>query len=276
MTTAPGRYALDNAHEGAPGMHECLSGVLDTNTTDLLVKYLSIADGALRHDTRTLLLGAGNGSMALKVADEISYGAIVVLDLDTSRIRPEVRDHHQVEVITCDLLAEPLPPGPWDLVHARLLFAHLPNRDKLLLDVVDTLAPGGTLMIEDWGVAGPGLVLDAPSPRTKRLFQRYQQALIAVFADAGNDPRWATRTHAAMRDAGLVDVETHTRARSWTGGSPGCQLPIAVSTELEDRLVTHGLTRSDLDELRHDLTDPRVVLTGNLTWSTIGRTPLED
>lgn len=276
MTTAPapGRYALSNAHAGAPGILECLSGVLDANTTELLVDYLAVVDGAMWQDTSTLLLGAGNGSMALKVADEISYGTIMVLEVDTSRIRPEVRDRHQVEVATCNLLEQPLPAGPWNLVHAPLLFARLPNRRQLLQDVVESLAPGGAVMIEDWGVAGPGRILDAPNPRTKYLYQKYQKALISVSAAANNDLEWSVQTHAAMRAAGLVDVKTFTRAQSWTGGSPGCQLPIAVSLELEDRLVEHGVTTADLADLRHDLADPRTVLLGNLTWSTIGRKPL--
>ena len=63
--TAPGRYALSNAHAGAPAMHDCLSGVLDVNTTELLADYLSAEEHFMPADSRTLLLGAGNGSMAL-------------------------------------------------------------------------------------------------------------------------------------------------------------------------------------------------------------------
>jgi SAM-dependent methyltransferase len=273
MTTAPGRYALNNAHPGAPAMHECLSGILDENTIDVLGDYLQIAEGTLLTGTRTLVLGAGDGSLALWLANEITLGPIAVLDMDTSRMRVDVRNHPRVELLACDLLSEPLPRGPWDLVHARLLFAHLPNRRALLHDIKGNLAAGGVVMIEDWGVAGPGRVLHAPNARTKYLYQKYQKALISVFAAADNDPEWAPRVNSEMREAGLVNVRTYARAESWTGGSPGCHLPIAVSIELQDRLVQHGITTQDLVDLRDDLADPAVVLVGNLTWSTIGSMP---
>lgn len=270
MTTAPGRYALDNADPGSPSMHQCLSGILDGPTVGLLRETLFDGDSRLPDTSRTLLLGVGNGASAIYVADMITDGRIVALDRDTRIIRDDVLAHPQVEVVTCDLLTEPLPAGPWDLIHARLLFAHLPNRRQVLADAAGQLAPGGVLAIEDWGVVNAGRVLDARTPRTGRLYQRYQQALIQTFAAAGNDPEWCVKTNAEMTSAGLLDVETVTRAESWRGGSPGCQLPIAVSLELGDRLVEHGITRDELQELRDDLADPATVVLGNLTWSTIG------
>lgn len=272
MTTAPGKYVLSNRHAGAPGMHHCLSDILDPNTTDLLRDYLSVLEiGPMPAGSRALVLGAGIGTTAMWFANEISLGAITALDMDTSRVLPEVRDHDRIDVVTRDLLTDPVPDGHWDLVHARLLFAHLSERRRILKDVVDRLAPGGTVMIEDWGVAGTGRILDAPNPRTKYLFQKYQRALISVFSAAGNDPDWSVEIHAEMTILGLHDVRTHSRARSWRGGEPGCELPIAVSIELEDPLVRHGMTYEDLEQLRSDLADPQVVVVGNQTWSTLGR-----
>jgi len=60
-------------------------------------------------------------------------------------------------------------------------------------------------------------------------------------------------------------------ARSWTGGTAGCQLPIAVSGQVRERLVERGLDPGNLDLLRHHLRDPEVVVLGNLTWSVVGR-----
>jgi hypothetical protein len=102
------------------------------------------------------------------------------------------------------------------------------------------------------------------------LYRLYQAALMAMFAAAGNDATWAGRVHTAMVTAGLNDVRTVVRARSWTGGTAGCRLPIEVSGQVRQQLLDHGLDPDDLDTLRRHLADPRVVVLGNLTWSAVG------
>ncbi|GAA0937840.1 methyltransferase domain-containing protein [Virgisporangium aurantiacum] len=269
MTTAPGqtapdRYALDNAREGAAGMLDCLSAILDQSTMELLAPLVPLR-------ARCLELGAGNGSIARWLGDIVGRnGRVVATDIKPELVRADVMSHPRVEVLQHDLRNHPLPTGPFDVVHARLLFAHLGDRDTLLPVVAEVLAPGGVLVIEEWGGAGPGQVLSSPWPETAELYQRYQQALMAMFAAAGNDPTWSTRVHEVMTAAGLGDVRTTVRARSWSGGTAGCQLPIEVSGQVRERLLEHSLDQEDLDVLRAQLTDPRVVLLGNLTWSIVG------
>jgi SAM-dependent methyltransferase len=220
---------------------------------------------------RCLELGAGNGSVARWLADAVgSDGRVVATDLKPDHVRADVCGHPRVELLRHDLRSDPLPTGPFDVVHARLLLAHLADRDTLLPALTGVLAPDGVLVVEEWGGAGPGLVLSSPWPDTADLYQRYQQALLAMFASAGNDATWSVRVHAAMVAAGLSDVRTVVRARSWTGDSAGCRLPIAVSGQVRARLVEHGLDPDDLDLLRTHLSDPRVVVLGNLTWSITG------
>jgi len=217
---------------------------------------------------RCLELGAGNGSVARWLGDAVGrHGRVVATDIDPEHLSAV---HPRVEVLEHDVRTDPLPAGPFDLVHARLLFAHLAGRDELLPALCKVLAPGGVLVIEEWGGAGPGVVLASPWPETAELYQRYQRALIGMFAAAGNDPTWSTRVHGVMVGAGLVDVRTTVRARSWSGGTAGCQLPIEVSGQVRDRLLEQGLDAEDLDVLRAQLTDPRVVLLGNLTWAIVG------
>ena len=269
MTTAPGqtapdRYALDNAREGAAGMLDCLSVILDQSTMELLAALVPLRG-------RCLELGAGNGSVARWMGDAVGRdGRVVATDIKPELVRADVASHPRVEVIRHDLRTDPLPTGPFDVVHARLLFAHLGGRDVLLPTLCEVLAPGGVLVIEEWGGAGPGQVLSSPWSETVELYQRYQQALMAMFAAAGNDSTWSVRVHRVMAAAGLVDVRTTVRARSWTGGTAGCRLPIEVSGQVRDKLIEHGLDAEDLDVLRAHLTDPRVVVLGNLTWSIVG------
>ena len=41
------------------------------------------------------------------------------------------------------------PPGPFDLIHARLVLVHVPRRREALAAMVELLRPGGWLVVED-------------------------------------------------------------------------------------------------------------------------------
>jgi SAM-dependent methyltransferase len=254
-------YVLDNDEPTAEAMLDCLSGVLDDFTATRL-EEAGIRDGA-----RCLELGAGNGSIAAWLAQRVgTEGMVLATDVKPRHVRP----HPGVLVLSHDVTSDELPAGQFELVHARLLLAHLPERREVLKRLADALTPDGVLVIEEWG-AWPGRVLWAAQPDAAALYERYQTALLRVFASWGNDSSWAARVPAEMAAVGLVDVETMVHARSWRGGSPGCRLPVAVSRELREELVRAGLSEADLDRLPDVMRDPELVLLGNLTWSTIGR-----
>jgi SAM-dependent methyltransferase len=242
-------------------MLDCLSEVLDDFTAARLA-HAGVPIGA-----RCLEVGAGNGSVAGWLADQVGPDGVVL----AADIKPRhVRAHPGVAVAQHDVTTDELPDGQFEVVHARLLLAHLSQRREILARLAGALAPGGVLAIEEWG-AWPGRVLHATYPETAALYDRYQTALLRVFTARGNDTGWAARVPAEMVELGLVDVETAVYARSWRGGSPGSQLPVAVSRELREDLIRTGLAESDLDRLPELMADPQLVLLGNLTWSTIGR-----
>lgn len=258
-----GRYVLDNDEPTAVAMLDCLSGVLDELTTARL-RQAGVPVGG-----RCLEIGAGNGSIAARLAEQVgAIGQVIATDIKTQHVRA----YPGVEVLAHDICVDPLPEGLFDVIHARLVLAHLPARREILGRLTQALAPGGALLIEEWG-ARPGAVLAAPDPDAADLYARYQRALLDVFAAWGNDNSWAASVPAAMLDAGLVAVDTTAHARSWTGGSAGCRLPIAVSSELHEHLVDAGMPAADLARLRELLADPALVLLGNLTYSTVGHRP---
>ena len=62
--------------------------------------------------------------------------------------RREGRVHFEVRAL--DLVAESIPTGPWDVIHERLVLQHIPERLDVLSRLVDALAPGGVLLLEDF------------------------------------------------------------------------------------------------------------------------------
>ena len=190
-------------------------------------------------------------------------------------LKPQhVREHPRVTTIEWNVVTDGIPPGPFDVIHARLLLAHLPTRRQILADTAARLAPGGVLCIEEWGEHTPPAVLRHPDGSDlPDLYGRYQQALLGVFRAAGNDTTWCAQVADAMAGAGLVEVHTVTHARSWPGGSPGTTLPCLVSVQKEAELVAAGVPVDELRRMRALLADPQTLLLGNLTWSTVGRNP---
>ncbi|GAA0918959.1 methyltransferase domain-containing protein [Virgisporangium aurantiacum] len=281
-------YALDNDQQGASTSLAWLAQVLDPHT-------MRILQPLVRPGSRVLELGAGTGTIARKLADIVIHepvtaatdddvlaplptgprGLVVATDLKPIHVQPT---HPGVRVEKHDLRIHPVTAikgGPWDLIHLRCVMAHLGNRNELIAELAAALAPGGHLVIEEWGGVGAGMVLRAPTDQTEVLYSAYQQALRNYFTDYGNDGTWILRAYRLMVEAGL-EAEVQTGAKSWVGGKAGCRLPIAMSEQIEDQLIAQGMTLDDLQKLRTHLVDPAVTVMGNQTWSFIGRRPIAE
>jgi len=257
-------YVLDNDRPAARRILGCLSLMLDEFSIARLGQSVVPVGG------RCLELGAGNGSIACWLAERVgAYGQVVATDVKTHHIR----DHPGVSMLRHDLAAEDLPAGPFDVVHARLLLAHLPSRRDILPRLVDVVRPGGVLVVEEFGFAGSGEVLSGPGRAASEIYHEFQAALTDVHAAAGTDAGWAVDAHAAMTAAGLANVDTVSHARSWRGGTAGCLLPLAMSIELREQLVASGMVAAELDRLARLLIDPGLVVMGDLLWSHMGRRP---
>jgi SAM-dependent methyltransferase len=262
------RYALDNDQPTAGSMLACLATMLD----ELSFGVLQAA--GVRHGANCLELGAGGGSVAGWMARVTGdTGQVLALDLKPEHI-PAIDG---VQVLRCDVTRDALPTAPgqgWDVIHARLLLAHLPQRAEVLRRLADALAPGGALVIGSWGEHGRGRLLAPADQNLADLYIRYKIALGAVFTAQGNEPGWGLRAHQALLDVGLVDVHTIGGAvRSWPNGTAGCMLPVHVSTELQDLLVEHGMTAGELARLREAMVQERTVILSDLMLYTTGYRP---
>lgn len=260
MSLPAARYAFDNDDPAAIDRHRCLADMLDGFTT---ARLAGLGDLTGR---RCLELGAGGGSVAAWLAGR---GAdVLATDLNVRHLPPD----RGYAVLRHDLVAEPLPAGPWDVIHARLLLLHLPQRERIVRRLAAALAPGGALVLEEFATTFRNAVLCAPASGDASAFDRYLDTLIErVLPLHGNDPAWARRVHAAMIEAGLVDVDTEVHARSWAGGTAGALLHAANIAQQRDGLRAAGLTDALLDRVTALMSDPRMVVRGHLLYSTVGR-----
>jgi SAM-dependent methyltransferase len=260
-------YALDNSAVTAPGMLDYLTQMLNSFTIEML------RGAGLKGGSRCLDLGAGNGSVAHEMAQIAGpHGRVVAVDIDPRHIPPVAG----VEIVRCDVVGEKLPAGPFDVIHDRLMGPHLSEGERrdVLTRAAGELAPGGVIALGSWGLHGQGTILSAPDEDFADLhgiYRQYKVALVEVLRGQGNDPTWALQAHRFLLALGLGKVQTiGGGVKSWRGGTAGCMLPVAVSTQLQDRLVRMGMTIGQLERMRRLLKVESTVLLSDQMLYTLG------
>lgn len=218
---------------------------------------LEVLQGAdLRPGQRCLEVGAGGGSLARWMARQVGpTGIVVAVDLDTEY----VVEQGGVEVRNHDIRQGPPAGGPFDLIHARLVLTHLPQREQVLRDLVGALAPGGWLVLGEL-TERPPRVLSAPSPSESGLFSYMQYLSMDVVSPAsGLSWAWAREMSEQMVQAGLVDLHGVEHSHAARGGAPGSLLHRNLNMQAEPLLRKVGATTSELDRYRELMLDPAFV-----------------
>jgi SAM-dependent methyltransferase len=257
-------YAFDNDEPTASEVLGALGAMMDKFTTARLIEA-GVAAGK-----RCLEVGAGAGTIAVWLAEQVGpSGSVLATDLKPQHV-PE---RPGLTTIQHNIVTDPLPQGPFDIIHARAVLQHLPQRHEVLAKLAGALAPGGALVVEEMEGGWSRSVLATPDPRVPELLAEYEKALNAVLSAAGMDETWNRRKHSAMLELGLEGVDTESWQGSFAGGTGACLLVYSGSKELQDRLVGAGMKLDDLEVLRRLALDPRLVMRGILLLSTIGRRP---
>jgi SAM-dependent methyltransferase len=151
---------------------------------------------------RCLEVGAGAGSIARWLSHKVGpEGRVVATDVEVdflshlSEPNLDVRQH--------DIVSDELEEAEFDLVHARIVLEHIPERELCLKRLCSALAPGGLLVLEDFGWASAAAVDEGARP----LFDEVLAAVLDAFrAVAGYDESWGPRMLGALRAAGLVEL----------------------------------------------------------------------
>lgn len=260
--SAPG-YAFDNATPHSTEQHRCLAAAYDPVT---LPRLAATGVGPGWH---CLEVGAGGGSVARWLAGRVGPGgSVLATDLDPRHIAPaphlEVRAH--------DIVRDPLPENRYDLVVARLVLQHLPERHEVLARLVRALRPGGVLQIDEFDTSYEPPLL-APDSAAEQVYTTFLAAKSAALRAAGGDPHWGRRVPGALRDAGLVAVDVHPHIEVRHAGSASLQLQLHHTGHLRERLLAQGLTARQLDRVRALMTDPGFRAASSVLYSVQGRKP---
>jgi SAM-dependent methyltransferase len=256
-------YVLDPAWHAERERLDSLTRIYDPGTLRLCDE---IGVGAGWH---CLDAGAGTGSLALALAERVGpAGSVTALDADTRFLEPLASD--VLAVVHADVTADPLPAGPFDLVHARLLLEHLPARDRVLRELAGVLRPGGWLLIEDldWATA---FVVDPPSPAHTRV----TEACLRLFSAHAYDPYYGRRLPRSLRALGLVDTGTHAESvQVWADRAHGLPAWELLADQLAPGLLAAGLVAdADLEAFHALWHDGETAGFAPLMVSSWGRRP---
>ncbi|MFF5530932.1 methyltransferase [Streptomyces cinerochromogenes] len=239
MTRSDG-YLLDNRQKEAGERFDAFTTLFDP-TTFRHLEGLGVGPG-----WRCWEVGAGGTSVVSWLTEKVGpAGQVVATDIDTSRLTAAARP--PVEVRVHDVGAEEPPGEGFDLVHARLVLVHVPDRERALRSVIQALRPGGRLLVEDADPALQPLTCPDEYGPEQRLANRLRQGFRTLLADRGADLSYGRRLPRLLRQAGLHDVEADAY---FPVTSPACTaLEAATVRQIRDRLVSAGLaTDAEIDQ----------------------------
>ena len=259
------RYVFDNAVTTETGMR--FSG-LEVTFDPATIGYLTgvgVTDGWACWE-----IGAGGGSIARWLAERVGLaGSVLATDIDPRFIPASTLS--QLEVVRHDVTADVIPAARYDLIHARLVLSHLPQRRDVMVRLVRALRPGGWLVIEDFcGAFERGTEPVGPAAAK---YRKVHTALGDFLARANDDRSdFAASLPQQLAGLGLTDVGGEGRVVFGRGGSPGARVMEAGLRQAGDRMIAAGLVdRPALDEAIAYLGTPSSVVSMPTMVSAWGR-----
>jgi SAM-dependent methyltransferase len=189
-------------------------------------------------------VGAGGASVPTWLAGQVGpSGRVVASDIDTAWMPARA----VFEVLLHDVGVDEAPGSGFDLVHARLLLTHVPQRMEAFASMVAALRPGGWLVIEDADPALQPLICPDEYGPAQQLANRLRQGFRTLMAGRGAELAFGRTLPRLMRAAGLESVQADA---FFPITSPACTaLEIATVQQIRERLVAAGLaTQAQIEQ----------------------------
>ena len=259
-----GRYVLDNAAPQTPARFAALSDLYD-ETSIRHLRRIGVDRG-----WRCWEIGAGSGSISQWLCSQVGpNGSVLATDIDTRFLGQSV--HTNLTVRRHDIALDPLPDQAFDLVHARLVLVHLPEREKVLDRMIAALKPGGWLLTEEFDSLSQ---LPAPDRYPCEAALKTAVAFRRVMTERGVDPGFGRALAGLLRTRGLESISAEGRMLMWPGGSVGTDLIKANFWQLRDAmLASDSITASEFEVDLARMDQPEFMMPSPVMWSVAARRP---
>lgn len=223
-------YLLANAQTGAQRRLAALSAAFDPWTLRHLVG-LGLGPG-----WRVWEVGAGGPALAEELARRVGPdGSVLATDLDP----PWQPAAPNLQVEQHDVAGDEPPGESFDLVHARLVLVHVPERDRALAAMAAALRPGGWLVVEEADPALQSLTCLEDAGPDQQLANRLKEGFRRLMTDRGVDLAYGRTLPRRLREAGLADVGAE--AYFPIAGPAAVELERTTVAQIRDRLIDAGL-----------------------------------
>jgi len=196
-------------------------------------------------------------------------GRVVATDIDCSLL--DSNDAANLEIRRHDIVSDELPERAFDLVHARMVLEHLPERAQVLSKLTASLKPGGWLVLEDQDIVSV-TPASTHSAGVNSQFMIRSLALVRLLAAAGVDLEYGRRLYDDLRSENLVDVCAEGRFSPVAGGSSLAKFWRLTWEQLGPQLIGSGLLSEwDVSEFIEQLDDPQFVWMSPTIMAAWGR-----
>jgi SAM-dependent methyltransferase len=262
--SADSPYLFKNAGRETSARFAALSAMYDPGTISHL-KNCGVGEG-----WRCLEVGGGGGSIAAWLADRVGpTGRVLVTDADPRFL--EALEIPNLEVRKHDIANDPLPEKSFDLVHARMVLLHVPQREKALERMIAALKPGGWIIDEEFDSLS---VSPDPSLNSGEVLLDTQLACLRLLADHGVERRMGRLLFARLKERGLVGVGAEARMSMWRCGSPGVSLMRSNYEQVREAMTKAGyITDRQIDQDIASLDSPAFMMPSPIMWTAWGRRP---
>ncbi len=257
-------YVLQNEWELAHERLRLLAEILDPDT------YALLQSVGVQPGWSCLELGAGIGSVTRWLSKRVgSTGRVVALDLDIRWVDCAQFDH--VCVVEKDVRELQSLEETFDLVYARNMLVHVPERVAVIQDIADALAPDGWLVVEE-----PDLATMEVTPTNGEDMQGPCAHVIAaihhVMEQRGVSLRVSGELRDAMHEAGLHDITAEQRIMHIRGATGKARFFQLTYQQMRDAVLASGAVSEDAyDRFLRCFDDARFVLQAPTITSIRGR-----
>ena len=213
-----------------------------------------------------LELGAGAGTISRWMADRVGEsGRVMSTDIDL-RFHAEATDNMIVR--EHDITTDPLPAAHFDVIHARAVLQHIPERDAVLDTLTEALKPGGWIIVED------GNFLSFAEQSVPEAYRPLHEIICSGQTTQWRDPNFGLKILGALRDRGYTDLDVVGEVWAMRPGEPGGEWWFLALERAGIRLVEAGLMpQEDVDAAIAAVRAPGFVMASPLSMAVVGRRP---
>lgn len=194
---------------------------------------------------RYLELGPGAGSIMRWLGEKAGPdGRVTAVEINPRFL--DVREAPNIDVLKADIREMNFERNQFDLIHGRYVLLHIPNYQSVLEKLLETLKPGGWLVLEepDFSAARP---IHGPKHLCRPL-EKVNHAIYQMYRKLGIDHAAGLKLPAALQALGMENLRVDNDAPLAHGGSGVARMMRMSAEQLRDKYIaTNEVTAEDVD-----------------------------